>query len=150
MPYNHITTRGVNLNILHLNGYGIKVKTNNLKRRANLDVTDGRDSCKSKSETYEFTPRKFPYDVIIIDGHSGYISLQAFHWLSKNNMPVFIMDFDGTILSSILPPTPIKVDVKLAQIKSASDKTTRFNIAHALIQSARAKHKHYSRNAMYW
>jgi CRISPR-associated protein Cas1 len=132
-PYYH--TRGLSLNILNLNGYGIRIKTNNLKKRANLDITDGKDNYKSKSQTYEFSPRKITYDTILIDSHSGYISLQAFHWLSKNKIPVFIMDFDGTVLSSILPPTPVKVDVKLAQIKSASDKNKRFKIAKALIKA---------------
>jgi CRISPR-associated protein Cas1 len=123
------------LNLLCLDGYGIKVNTKNLRKLSELTITNGRDKYTSTQEIHKFSPRKFPYDTILIDGHSGYISLQAFHWLSKNNIPVFIMDFDGTILSSILPPTPIKVDVKLAQIKSASDKTTSFNIAHALIQA---------------
>ena len=123
------------MRILHLNGYGIKVKTNNLKKRSELVITNGREKFTNKQEMHKFPPRKFSYDTIIIDGHSGYISLQAFHWLSKNNIPVFIMDFDGTMLSSILPPTPIKVDIKLAQIKSASDKTRCFKIAKALIQA---------------
>ncbi len=123
------------MNILHLDGYGIRVKTKNLKSHSLLDVTDGRDNYKIRPQTYKFFPRKIAYDSMIIDGHSGYISLQAFHWLSKNNIPVFVMDFDGTILSSILPPTPIKVNAKLAQIKAASDKNTRINIAKALIQT---------------
>ena len=123
------------MDILHLNGYGIKIRTRNLKKRSELAITDGRENFIKKQVTHLFTPRRISHDSIIIDGHSGYISLQAFHWLSKNNIPVFIMDFDGTILSNILPPTPIKVDVQLFQIKSASDKNIRFKLAHALIQA---------------
>lgn len=123
------------LNILYLDGYGIKINTKNLKRLSLLTITNGRNKHTSKQETHEFSPRKIPYDSIIIDGHSGYISLQAFHWLSKNNIPVFVMDFDGTVLSNILPPTPVKVDVKLSQIKLAFDRTTRFIVAKALIQA---------------
>ncbi|MBN1357573.1 CRISPR-associated endonuclease Cas1 [Candidatus Bathyarchaeota archaeon] len=123
------------MNILYLDGYGIKINTKNLKRLSLLTITNGRNKHTSKQETHEFSPRKIPYDSIIIDGHSGYISLQAFHWLSKNNIPVFVMDFDGTVLSNILPPTPVKVDVKLSQIKLAFDRTTRFIVAKALIQA---------------
>ena len=123
------------MNLLHLKSFGVKVKVNKVKSRSELQITDGRDTYKEKQHTYFFSPRKMLYDTLLIDGHSGYISLQALHWLSKNNIPVFIVDFDGTILSSILPPIPIKVDVKLAQIKSAFDKATRFNVAKALIQA---------------
>jgi uncharacterized HAD superfamily protein len=86
------------MNLLELNGYGIKVKVNNLKNRSELIIFNGKDKHNSKIETYTFTPRKIPYDTIIIDGHSGYISLQALHWLSKNNIPVFVLDFDGQLL----------------------------------------------------
>jgi CRISPR-associated protein Cas1 len=124
-----------NLNMLHLSGYGIKIKTSNLKKRSELSITDGRDNYKNKQETYKSIPRKIVYDTIIIDGHSGYISLQAFHWLSKNNIPVFVLDFDGTIISSILPPTPIKTDNKLAQIQASLDNEKQTEIAKVLIKA---------------
>jgi CRISPR-associated protein Cas1 len=123
------------LNILQLTGYGVKVKVKNLKSRSELQITDGRDTYKDKQETFSFPPRKIPYNSLIIDGHSGYISLQAFHWLSKNNIPVFIMDFDGTIISSILPPAPVKTDVKVAQIGAASNEQTRVKVAYALTKA---------------
>lgn len=91
------------MNCLHLTGYGIKLKVSKLKAKSQLEITNGRDSIKDNQTNYVFSPRKIPYDTIIIDGYSGYVSLQAFHWLSKNNIPVFVLDFDGTILSSILP-----------------------------------------------
>ena len=123
------------MNLLQLNGYGIKIKTRNLKKKSELTITNGKDTPKTKTETYTFTPRKIPYDTLIIDGHSGYVSLQAFHWLSKNNIPTFILDFDGTIISSILPPTPIKTDTKLAQIQASLNKEKQTQIAKAFIEA---------------
>jgi CRISPR-associated protein Cas1 len=82
-----------------------------------------------------FRPRQIPYDSIVIEGHSGYISFQALHWLSRNNVPVFIMNFDGSVLSSILPPIPVKADVRIAQIKTASDSKKTLTIAKALFQA---------------
>lgn len=76
-----------------------------------------------------------PYDTVIIDGHSGYISLQAFHWLSQNNIPVFILNFNGNLITSILPPTPVKADVKIAQMQAALDHADRFKIASELIRA---------------
>jgi len=119
------------MNILHLTGYGVKVKVKNLRSRSELTVTDGRENYRSKPATYTFRPRKIPYDTIIIDGHSGYISLQALHWLSKNNIPVFILSFDGTLITSILPPTPVKADVRRAQMQAAADDAKRCHIAYA-------------------
>jgi CRISPR-associated protein Cas1 len=84
---------------------------------------------------FAFHPRRIPYDSIIIEGHSGYISFQALHWLSRNNIPVFIMNFDGSVLSSILPPIPVKADVRIAQIRTESDSEKTLKIAKALFQA---------------
>ncbi len=126
------------MNPLHLSGWGVKIKVRNLKPRSELEVTNGREDARAES-TYSFRPRRFPYSSIIIDGHSGYVSLQAFHWLSKNKVPVFIMNFDGTLISSILPPMPVKADLRAAQIQAANDPKRKFTIARALVQAKIAR-----------
>ena len=123
------------MNSLHLTGYGVKVKTNNLKSRSELAITDGREDLKTETATHSFRPRRIPYDSIIIDGHSGYISLQAFHWLSRNNIPAFILSFDGNLISSIMPPTPIKADLRVTQIQASTDEAKCFRIAYALVKA---------------
>ena len=123
------------MNPLHLTGYGVKVKVNSLKSNSELFVTDGRDDYKNAPSSYMFKPRRISYDSIIIDGHSGYISLQAFHWLSRNNIPVFILNFEGSLITSILPPTPIKADIRAAQMQAATDDVRRFHVAYALVQA---------------
>ena len=52
------------LNLLHLTGYGIKIKTNKLKTRSELSVTDGRDNYE-ESKSYKFSPRKIFYNLVI-------------------------------------------------------------------------------------
>jgi len=126
------------LNPLHLSGYGVKIRVENLKSRSELEVTDGREDTKQFS-TLRFRPRRFPYSSIIIDGHSGYISLQAFHWLSKNKIPVFVMNFDGTVISSVLPPIPVKADLRAAQFEAAANPKVKFKIAKALVQTKIAR-----------
>jgi len=126
------------LNPLHLSGYGVKVKVRNLKSRSELEVTDGRQDDKVPSPL-NFRPRRFPYSSIIIDGHSGYMSLQAFHWLSRNKVPVFILDYDGSMISSILPPSPIKADLRAAQIKASEDSRMKFSIANAIVRGKVAR-----------
>ncbi len=122
------------MNPLHLSGYGVKVKVDNMRPKSELVISDGRQDFKEGS-AYRFRPRKIPYDSIIIDGHSGYISLQAFHWLSKNKIPVFILNFDGSLISSILPPMPVKADLRAAQLDASRDAEKTFKIAYELVKA---------------
>jgi CRISPR-associated protein Cas1 len=114
------------------------MRVRNLKSRSELEVKDGREDEKKES-AYRFRPRRFPYSSIIIDGHSGYISLQAFHWLSRNKVPVFILDYDGSLISSILPPSPVKADLRAAQIKASEDSKKKFSIANAIVHAKVAR-----------
>jgi len=102
--------------------------------RSDLQITDGRNSVNENAKVYSFRPRRIPYDSIIIDGHSGYVSLQAFHWLSRNKVPVFILNFDGSLISSILPPMPVKADLRAAQLDAYRDPSKKFRIAYELVK----------------
>jgi CRISPR-associated protein Cas1 len=126
------------VNPLHLSGYGVKIKCRNLRSSSELEVTDGRDWDKAPS-TLRFRPRRFPHSHIIVDGHSGYISLQGFHWLSRNKVPVFILDYDGSLISSILPPRPVKPDLRVAQIKASEDSKTKLSIARSIVRAKVAR-----------
>jgi len=127
------------MNPLHLSGYGVKIKVTNLRSRSDLHVTDGREDFRQEQSTYTFRPRRISYDSIIVDGHSGYISLQAFHWLSRNKVPVFILDYDGSMISSILPPSPVKANLRAAQIKASEDARKKFSIANAIVRAKVAR-----------
>ena len=109
-----------------------------MRARSDLEITDGREDEKRES-AYRFRPRRFPYSSIIIDGHSGYVSLQAFHWLSRNKVPIFILDYDGSMISSILPPSPVKADLRAAQIKASEDARKKFSIANAIVRAKVAR-----------
>jgi CRISPR-associated protein Cas1 len=109
-----------------------------MRSRSDLEITDGREDDKHES-SYRFRPRRSPYSSIIIDGHSGYISLQAFHWLSRNKVPVFILDYDGSLISSILPPAPVKADLRAAQLKASEDAKKKFTIANAIVRAKIAR-----------
>jgi CRISPR-associated protein Cas1 len=76
-----------------------------------------------------------PYDSIIIAGHSGYISLQAFHWLSRNKVPVFILSYDGSLISSVLPPMPVKADLRAAQFEACKNPEKKLRIAYELVKA---------------
>ncbi len=122
------------MNPLHLSGYGVKIKVQNMRSRSDLHITNGREGF-NQPETYSSRPRRLPYDSIIIDGHSGYVSLQAFHWLSRNKVPVFILNYDGSLISSILPPMPVKADLRAAQLKACEDPEKKRKIAYELVKA---------------
>jgi CRISPR-associated protein Cas1 len=45
------------------------------------------------------------------------------------------MNYDGSVVSSILPPAPIKADLRAAQIKAVDDPKKKFTIARALVKA---------------
>jgi CRISPR-associated protein Cas1 len=130
------------MNPLHLSGYGVKIRVRNLRSRSELEVSDGKEWIKGwrSPRTFKFRPRKIPYSSIIVDGHSGYVSLQALHWLSRNRVPVFVLDHvDGSIVSNILPPIPLKADLRAAQIQASADPKKKLAIANSLVQAKVAR-----------
>jgi CRISPR-associated protein Cas1 len=127
------------LNPLHLSGWGVKIRVQNLRSRSELEITNGREDDRAELMQH-FRPRRFPYTSIIIDGHSGYVSLQALHWLSRNKVPVFVLDHvDGSIVSSILPPIPVKADLRAAQIRASEESEKKFSIANAIVRAKIAR-----------
>jgi CRISPR-associated protein Cas1 len=49
------------------------------------------------------------------------------------------MNFDGTLISSILPPMPVKADLRAAQFQAANDAKKKFTIAKALVEAKIAR-----------
>ncbi|MGO9645896.1 MAG: CRISPR-associated endonuclease Cas1 [Candidatus Bathyarchaeia archaeon] len=123
------------MNILHLTGFGTKISVSKSK----LEIRNGRDGITKPYVTSSYRPRRFPYDSITIDGHSGYVTLQAFHWLSRNKIPVFVLNFDGSMISSILPPTPVKADLRAVQFEACTIPRLKLAIAKALVEAKIAR-----------
>ena len=88
------------MNPLHLSGWGVEIQASNPKPHAELMIRDGRQN-EDLPERYLFLPRRIEYDSIILENSTGHISLAALRWLSKHNIPIFFLDFDGSIISSI-------------------------------------------------
>jgi CRISPR-associated protein Cas1 len=59
--------------------------------------------------------------------------------LSRNRVPVFILDYDGSLISSILPPAPVKADLRAAQLKASEDPRKKFVIANAIVRAKVAR-----------
>jgi CRISPR-associated protein Cas1 len=122
------------MNPLLLGGYGVRLRVSRIRSLSELWIMDGRRD-RELERMFRLAPRRCPYDSIVIDGHSGYITLQALHWLSRNNIPVFVMNYDGNLISSILPPRVTQAHLRSAQFRAANDPEKKFRIAEALVQA---------------
>ena len=48
---------------------------------------------------------------------------------------MFILNFDGSLISSILPPMPVKADLRAAQLEAYRDLQKRYKIAYELVKA---------------
>ncbi len=119
------------MNSLYLSGFGVSLSVDG----ARLIVRDGFLEPDSKQRVHEFQPRRMPYDSVVIDGQTGSISLAAIKWLMRHGVPVFILDYNGTLLSSTLPKDPVNGPLKIAQIDAYRDPIKRFYIAKKLVEA---------------
>ena len=55
----------------------------------------------SKEELYN--PKEVDFENIVICKPSGNVSISVMHWLARNNIPVMILDYDGSLMNTIEP-----------------------------------------------
>jgi len=121
----------VSLNPLYLSGFGVSLNVDG----ARLVVKDGFLEPDSTRNIEEFQPRRMSYDSIVIDGQTGTLSLAAIKWLMRHNISVFVLDYNGTLLSSTLPREPVNGPLKIAQVDAYKDAARRFYIAKRLVEA---------------
>jgi len=92
------------MNPLLLSGYGISIDVN----KAHLTI-------KQKETVMEFEPHRIPYDYIVIDGHYGSISFEAMRWLSKHDVSIALLNWNGDLLSTTLSQETLNAQLKMRQ-----------------------------------
>lgn len=115
---------------LFLSGHGIDIRVEN----AHLMIKDGHEYERAEPSTYELKPKYDEYDNIVVYGHSGNITFEAIKWLSKQNIQLTVLNWDGCLLTNILIPEPKAGSVRLAQYQAYSGKM-RVDIARRLIEA---------------
>jgi CRISPR-associated protein Cas1 len=129
------------MNSLLLVGFGssLSVKDRSLiireGRFSPLSFTRYSDGEFREPKLLRFRPRQLPYDSIIVEGHSGMITFEAVNWLMHHNTPVFMLDYDGSLISAIMPPQPVHGDLRRAQVEAHLDSEKRLTIARSFIQA---------------
>jgi len=119
------------VNPLFLSGFGVSLCVD----RARLMVKDGHLMPDTTLSRHEIQPRHVPFDSIVIDSQTGQISIPAIKWLMRHGVPLFILDYNGTLLSSTLPREPVVGNLKKAQIEAHQDPEKRFYIARAIVEA---------------
>ena len=114
------------MNPLLISGYGISMTVN----RACLTVS----STHGETENYEFRPHQIPYDSIILDGHYGSISFEALYWLSKHDVSVSLLNWNGNMLYTAIPKETYNADLRIRQYQSYLDKEKRLYVANQIVK----------------
>jgi CRISPR-associated protein Cas1 len=79
--------------------------------------------------------QKIDVDNIVINGRNGNISLDAIRWLVKHGVQVRVLNWDGKILTTMLPPECVQVKTKFAQYRTFDSLEKRLNLARKFIEA---------------
>ncbi|MDA3854725.1 MAG: CRISPR-associated endonuclease Cas1 [Candidatus Woesearchaeota archaeon] len=119
------------MKLLILNGHGISIRVDNAK----LIIREGIYSLDEKPQEYIFLPKRIEYDTIVVYGSSGNISIDAIRWLIKHNVQITILDWDGKLLTNMLPPESVQVKTKFLQYRAYENEELRLRIAKEFIKT---------------
>jgi CRISPR-associated protein Cas1 len=114
------------MNPLLINGFGTSI---NVDKRKLIIIN------RNIRIHYEFYPHQINYDSIIIDGHTGNISFEAIRWLSKHDIPVTVLNWDGNLLATINPKEVKNGELRVKQYMKYLDSETRYNIAFTIVET---------------
>jgi len=114
------------LNPLLITGFGTSI---NVEKRK-LIITN-----RLKRTKLEFYPHKINHDGIIIDGHTGNITFEAMRWLSKHNINLTLLNWNGQLLANVMPEQPKSGKLRIKQYQKYLDSQNRFEIALKIVQA---------------
>jgi len=114
------------LNPLLITGFGTSINVDKRK----LIITN-----RLKGIKLEFFPHKILHDGIIIDGHTGNITFEAMRWLSKHNINLTLLNWNGQLLANVMPEQPKSGKLRIKQYQKYLNSQNRFEIALKIVQA---------------
>ena len=114
------------MNPLLITGFGTSIHVDKRK----LIITN-----RLKDTRLEFYPHKINHDGIIIDGHTGNITFEAMRWLSKHNINLTLLNWNGQLLANMMPEQPKSGKLRIKQYQKYLDFEARFDIALKIVQT---------------
>jgi len=119
------------MTFLLLNGHGINLRVDNAK----LHIRDGHYSTTEEPKEYVFSPKQIDIDSVVIYGASGNISIESIRWLVKHGLQVVILNWNGKLLTTMLPPESVQVKTKFAQYRAFDNPKKRLELAQKFIEA---------------
>jgi len=119
------------MKLLLLNGHGIHIRVDKSK----LYVKDGRFNITDEPLEYVFSPKRIDVDNVIIYGRNGSLTLDSIRWLIKHNVQITMLDWNGKLLTVMLPPESVQVKTKFAQYTAYIDNNLRIELAKKFISA---------------
>jgi len=119
------------MKLLLLNGHGISLRVDGAK----LCIRDGMTSSDVEPEMFVFRPKRIDIENIIIYGRTGNISLDAVRWLVKHGVQITLLDWNGKLLTTMLPPEAVQIKAKFCQYEAYKDKEVRIKIARKFLEA---------------
>ncbi|MGC8579766.1 MAG: CRISPR-associated endonuclease Cas1 [bacterium] len=110
------------MNPLLLSRYGIS-----------FDVDKAHLTVKQKDKLIEFEPYRIPYDSIIIDGHYGSMSFEVMRFLSKHDVSIGLLNWNGNLLSMTQPREKLNAELKIKQYEKYMNLESRLYITGQVI-----------------
>ena len=114
------------MNPLLITGFGTSINVDKRK----LIITN-----KLKQTRLEFFPHKINHDGIIIDGHTGNITFEAMRWLSKHNINLTLLNWNGQLLANVMSEQPKSGKLRIKQYQKYLYSEARFEIALKMVQT---------------
>jgi len=111
------------MNPLLSSGYGISIDVN----KAHLTI-------KQKESVMEFEPHRIPYDYIIIDGHYESISFEAMRWLSKHDVSIALLNWNGNLLSNTMSQETLNAKLNIKQYEKYLNPELRLFMAGQIVK----------------
>ena len=128
------------MNPILIKGYGLSIYVD--KRKLIIDnklkLNIKRDNFGlnelNKQVKYEFYPHQIPYDSIIIDGYYGSVSFEAMRWLSKHDVSLVLLNWNGNLLSLTQPQETLNAELKIKQYEKYLNTDLRLYIAGQIVK----------------
>jgi CRISPR-associated protein Cas1 len=126
---------------LLLHGFGTSVRVNG--RTLEIDW-------RSEGRKESYRPQQLPFDSVVVDSLTGSVSFEALRFLAVHDVPVTLLRWNGTVLSTVLPRGPSNGKLRVSQVSAYSAPDRRLQIAREFIREKVAKTvslaEHFSRN----
>ena len=115
---------------LLLSGFGTSLRVNG--RTLEIDW-------RSEGRKESYHPQQLPFDSVVVDSMTGSVSFEALRFLAIHGVPVTLLRWNGTVLSTILPRGPSNGELRVAQVETYGDPERRLKIAREFIREKVSK-----------